>query len=245
MNDAEGRPFGSASFDDADVSRGLRELPRQVSMPQDVSIRIAAAIEAEARAARERGTLEEPATPDGGRREAAAAPRGWFRRRAPQLLAGAAGLGILTFGLYLAGSGMPGGGADSATSADSAGESMDSGAAAAPEAATGEQDDGASFDPDRDATADEDVELFLSATELSALVSTVASTGSEVEPGCGRGYADEIDATLLGSAEIDGGVLVVTTFEGTASVEGWTLGWCDAAYPVEDADPVVVARPTP
>jgi hypothetical protein len=242
VNDADGHPSGSAAFDDAEVSRGLRALPRKLSMPTDVSIRIAAAIEAEAQAARERGTLDQPA--DAGReRDATAEPRGWFRRRAPQLLAGVAGLSVLTFGLYLAGSG--GSGEDDATSADSGGESLneDADVPDAPEAAQEEQS-GSGYTSGGDINADEEA-VTLAVAELSALASSVASTGAEAEPGCGRDYAEEIDATLLGSAEIDGGVLVVTTVEGTSTVEGWTLGWCDAAYPANDVDPVVVARPTP
>lgn len=250
MNDADGRPSVSPSpDDDARVTQRLRALPPAVPMPRDVSIRIAAAIEAEAQAARERGSLDVPAAAPPGRGTGAVAePRGWFRRRAPQILAGVAGLGVLTFGLYLIGS--DGGGDDTMTA-----ESADSGAS--DDAGSGQG--GAASEPgltdaygDREEAAPDEAPdeaagglEALSEQELSSLVASIAASGAEAEPGCGQSYADEADVTLLGSAELGDTVLVVTTTDGTATVEGWTLGWCDAAYPVAGTDPVVVPRPTP
>lgn len=242
MTDADGHPSMPPEPDDAaHVTRRLRELPRDVAMPRDVSIRIAAAIEAEAQSARERGTLDVPVA---ARRSEADEPRGWFRRRAPLLLAGAAGIGVLTFGFYLVGTGGSGENDSLATGADDSAVEQEE---AAP-------DDGADAGSAptltgpyaERGTADGDVDVFAEPdAELSALVTAIAVTGTEAEPGCGAVFADQIGAEVVGSQAVDDGVLVVTTTEGTATVEGWTLAACSAAEPIPGVDPVVVPRPTP
>lgn len=239
MTDAGEGPFGSPESDDAHLTRRLHELPRDLPMPRDVSIRIAAAIEAEAQAAQERGMLDASAA-ESDRRKRSAEPRGWFRRRAPQILAGVAGVGALTFGLYLAGT--SGDGSDETTAADAGDTAAEEGAAQETE----DEVPSLTGPVEERAPADTDVDVFTQTDpRLSTLVNSIASTGTEFEPGCGATFAGTIDARLLGSQAVDGGILVVTTVRDTATVEGWTLPSCTATAAVPDIDPVVVPRPTP
>lgn len=240
MTDADGHPSVPTEPDGAArVTERLRDLPRDIAMPRDVSIRIAAAIEAEAQSARERGTLDLPAA---ARRSGPDEPRGWFRRRAPVLLAGAAGIGVLTFGFYLVGTGGNGEDNSLATGADDSAVEQEE---AAPEDGAGSAPTLTGPYAEHD-TADGDVDAFAEPdAALSALVTAIAATGTEAEPGCGSVFADQIGAEILGSQAVDDGILVVTTTEGTATVEGWTLAACSATEPIPDVDPVVVPRPTP
>lgn len=247
MTDAGGRPDGPPEgSDDARAAEQLRALPRTVAMPRDVSIRIAAAIEAESQAAHARGTLQAPA--DGASADGsglvsspADAPRGWFRRRFGQILVGAAGVSVIALGVYVA---SPGG--SDVTASDSANGS-------AQESAEGPDGSGDTEEtlspmveaPGQDAESESDDESMMGQQDsaLTELVRSVATTGTEVERDCGAVFASTIDATLLGSEDIDDGVLVVTTVEGTSTVEGWTLDSCDTSASPGDADPVVVPRP--
>ena len=97
--------------------------------------------------------------------------------------------------------------------------------------------------PDGESGPDNESMMGQQDAGLTELVRSVATTGTSVEPQCGAGFASTIDATLLGSETIDDGVLVVTTVDGTSTVEGWTLDSCDTSSSPADMEPIVVPRP--
>jgi hypothetical protein len=215
------------------VTARLAMAPPELPTPPDVVDRLDRALAAERTHAAGGAGAEPDAAP--------VVQLGWFRRRAPQLLAAAATIGVLGFAGYaIATSGF--GGADSGAmeiatddSADEPDEDAaerDASAADEEAAATLEEDAGAPA-PDQ---ADEPSDLAVGSAfepEVRELVGRVHA-GAEVgaEPGCGRALADELGRELVGSAPtaVTGEDAVLVVVEVTDSiVEGWVLPTCDAS----------------
>lgn len=209
------------------VTARLATAPPTLPTPEPVAARIDRAIAAE-RAGDVRGA-EEPT-----------ARIGWFRRRAPQLLAAAAGVAVVGLAGWAAASGVLGGGDDTETAADSAPE------VATEQDGSGVDDDAAAGEPEApeeplaaapdaaDGEADERVQELDAALQAQILaLADGPDAGREAlgQPGCGEALADEIGRDLIGAAPTDvtGGdaVLVVVEGDRPGQVQGWVLPACE------------------
>ena len=161
----------------------------------------------------------------------------WFRRKAPQLLAAAAAVGILGFAGWAITDGSNGG--------DDAGEATTAESSGGEEAREEAADAGVATDSDLESAEDEaaaeplqaeDGELSAPAPELADQIRAIAEQGPGAERGaddtCGLTLADELGAELVGTAvtEFTGeaAVLVVVRSDDPAVVHGWVLPACDA-----------------
>lgn len=159
----------------------------------------------------------------------------WFRRRAPQLLAAAATVGVLGF----AGWAMTSGSGD-----DDAGEATTAESGAGEEAGDDAAEGGVATDSDLESAEEEsaaaplqaeDGELSEPPPELADQIRAIAEQGP-AERGaygsCGLALADERDSELVGWATTDvtgeAAVLVVVRSDDPAFVHGWVLLDCDA-----------------
>lgn len=230
------------------VAARLAAAPAELPTPPEVVARLDRALMAERDRPVEIGRSATPA--EGG--EARVVELGWFRRRAPQLLAAAATVGVLGFAGYaIATSGLGGSDAgdsgalevtsdragadvpDSDAGEDGAGED-----AAAENAPTDEQ--ATTLDGAQDAGGAAPGEAPDPLSSRGALEAEVrrlvarqnAGTVVEVEPGCAASLADELGTDLVGTAstEVAGEEAVLVVFEVTdATVEAWVLPSCEAA----------------
>lgn len=159
----------------------------------------------------------------------------WFRRRAPQLLAAAATVGVLGF----AGWAITSGSGD-----DDAGEATTAESGAGEEAGDDAAEGGVAADSDLESAEEEsaaaplqaeDGELSEPPPELADQIRAIAEQGP-AERGaygsCGLALADERDSELVGWATTDvtgeAAVLVVVRSDDPAFVHGWVLPDCDA-----------------
>ncbi len=200
----------------------LAAAPATLPTPDHVVARIDRAIAAERAPAREPAPVVQLS---------------WFRRRAPQLLAAAATVGVLGFAGWVATSGGAGDDSGEATDAgagevaqDSSGEAMDDDAAVAePQAERGL--DGADEAAPAPLRAQEDSSPPLDDQVRSVVEQSRAAAGT-AEDACGRRLADDLGLDLVGTAstEVDGenAVLVVVQGDDPSSAEGWVVPACDA-----------------
>lgn len=234
------------------VAAQLAAAPSELPTPPDVTARLDRALVAE----RERLGTAGQAADDGG--SAPVLQLGWFRRRAPQLLAAAATVGVLGFAGYAIATSGLGGGSDSESGAmeiasDQAGDRdapAEDGAveddAADEEAATLQEESADETDAPPRAGAPE--ALYSSdalEAEVRALVGRV-NAGAEVdaEPGCGMVLAEELGLDLVGSAptKVTGEDAVLAVVEVTDSVVGgWVLPGCDASSDGALSEPRLVS----
>lgn len=221
----------ASAADLASVTAMLAAAPRTVPMPEHVASRLDRAIASEA-------TPEQEPAP--------AVQLSWFRRRAPQLLAAAATVGVLGFAGWVVGTGS---GGDDAGEAD-AGLVTDSGERDADDAAAGEEpaEDSAEMEDAQEESAAEsaatpldaeDGDLYAASPALADEIRAVVEqqrTASDDDT-CGQPLADELNVPLIGTAatHITGepAVLVVVEGQDPDLVHGWVLPGCDAT--MEDA----------
>ena len=238
------------------VAAQLAAAPAELPTPPDVVARLDRALAAERDGLGATGGAADAASEGDG---APVIQLGWFRRRAPQLLAAAATVGLLGFAGYaIATSGLGGSDSDSGAmeiASDAAGEAdpptedRAGDDAADEDVATLQEesaDDAASAEdgtaPGTAPDAPYSGEAF--EAEVRELVGQ-AGTGAEVEaePGCGQPLADELGMKLVGTAPTgftDDAVLVV--LEVTDSVvEGWLLPACGASVGEALGEPRLVS----
>jgi hypothetical protein len=212
----------ATAADLASLSGMLAAAPATLPTPEHVVARIDRAIMAERAPEREPAPVVELS---------------WFRRRAPQLLAAAATVGVLGFAGWLAATGGAG---------DDAGEATDAGAGVAvPESS--DQDAGDPADRGIEAddgpdTADEEAAAPLQAEgeqaapeladEIRAVVEQARTATGGADNTCGRLLADDVGLDLVGTAttEFTGetAVLVVVQGDDPALAYGWVVPACDA-----------------
>jgi hypothetical protein len=159
----------------------------------------------------------------------------WFRRRAPQLLAAAATVGVVGFAGWVATT--SGGDDDSAESGGDAAvaESEDQHDADAEAGADGsleraeEESAAAPLDAEDGELSGAVPEL---ADEIRAVVAREQAEGDEAEDTCGLPLAEELGLELVGTAatEVTGetAVLVVVQSDDPGVVHGWVVRACDA-----------------
>lgn len=214
-----------------EVTRLLRSAPATLPVPDDVSLRLQAAFEREAQAARTDSAVRDAVpTP---------APVAWFRRPLARGLVAAAAVavvGIAGYSIFVNDAPV-----DMATSSS---DSADSEELADSEALQGDGDDAAdapeaqSEELNSDDLTEESNDEDLAGTAERDVVLDVWDSQTEVSPGCGAALADSHGVDLIGSAEIDEGILVVARDESV--LLGWTVPSCDA----DDAEtPLVVDVP--
>lgn len=206
----------------ASVTGRLVTAPQALPMPEGVAARIDQALAAQ----RANGPAAEP--------EATVTPIGWLRRRAPQLLAAAAGVAVVGLAGWAVSTGVLG-----------AGDDAESSAGDAPEIAA--QDDAADGDEDAAAEAEEAEEPLAVApdlaegeaeqraegpgtpeleSEIRVIVDRETSGPATTTDGdCGAVLADETGLDLIGSAPTDvtGEDAVLVVVEG--GLPGWVQGW--------------------
>jgi hypothetical protein len=161
----------------------------------------------------------------------------WFRRKAPQLLAAAATVGVLGFAGWVVANGSGGDDAGEATTAGSSGgedardEAADSGLATDSELESAEEESAAV------PLQTEDGEFSAPAPELADQIRAVveqgrAERGDADDDTCGLALSDELGAELVGTAVTDvtgeAAVLVVVRSDDPAFVHGWVLPACDS-----------------
>lgn len=162
----------------------------------------------------------------------------WFRRKAPQLLAAAATVGVLGFAGWAA---TNGGGGD-----DDAGEATTAESSGVEDSGDEAEDGGLATDSDLESAEEEsaaeplqeqDRALSAPAPELADQIRAIAEQGPEAEHGaddtCGLTLADGLGAELVGTAatEVNGEaavLVVVRSDDDPAIVHGWVLPACDA-----------------
>lgn len=227
------------------VTAKLAAAPRSLATPPEVVARLDRALDAERTA-----DVDTPPAP--------VVPLSWFRRRAPQLLAAAATVGVVGLAGYAIGvSGQSGDdtaadGAEAATAeAEDAAVEEDAAEMAEPEAdddaAAGtleEREKGGdsapfSADPPRTAQADEALEAQIRG------VASRARAGAEPElaADCGRPLADELGLELVGTAStqlMDGDAVLVVVDTGESVVVGWVVPSCDGTSDDVRGDPLPV-----
>ncbi|HEX6337511.1 MAG TPA: hypothetical protein VFZ85_11190 [Jiangellaceae bacterium] len=163
----------------------------------------------------------------------------WFRRKAPQLLAAAATVGVLGFAGWAITTGSDGGDdAEEATTAESGGgedapeEAADAGIAADSDLQSADEE--AAAEP----LQADDGELAAPAAALADQIRAVAEQGPGAERDaaddtCGLALADELGAELVGTAATDvtgeaAVLVVVRSDDDPAVVHGWVMPACDA-----------------
>jgi hypothetical protein len=162
----------------------------------------------------------------------------WFRRKAPQLLAAAATVGVLGFAGWAATNGSGGD--------DDAGEATTAESSGVEDAGDEAEDGGLATDSDLESAEGEtaaeplqeqDRALSAPAPELADQIRAIAEQGPEAERGaddtCGLTLADGLGAELVGTAatEVNGEaavLVVVRSDDDPAFVHGWVLPACDA-----------------
>lgn len=225
------------------VTARLAAAPRTLPTPSDVVDRLERALAAEAGAPRATAAAEPDPAP--------VVQLSWFRRRAPQLLAAAATVGLLGFAGYAIST--SGQGDDSAAEIATA-DAPDTGEAAPPvendedgaagpellseEAAEDSATGPLSADPQA-APGDDALEV-----EIRGLVGRArAGAAPEMAVQCGQPLADAQGAALVGTAPTrllgDGAVLVVLDV-GRSTVQGWVLPTCAATAEEALAGPRLV-----
>jgi hypothetical protein len=167
----------------------------------------------------------------------------WFRRRAPQLLAAAATVGVLGFAGWVVASGSGDDDAGEATTAESSGgedardDAADGGLATDSDLESAEEESAAA------PLQSEDGEFPAPPPELADQIRAIAEQGPAergADDTCGLALAEELGDELVGAAETDvtgeAAVLVVVRSDNPAFVDGWVLPDCDAT-----ADEVLTA----
>jgi anti-sigma factor RsiW len=226
------------------VTIQLAAAPRTLPAPPEVVDRLDRALAAEAEARQPAAVQRDPQ---------AVVQLSWFRRRAPQLLAAAATVGLIGFAGYAIST--SGQGEDAAMDIATA-DAPDSGEAAPPveadddtaagpellqeEAAEDGAADALGADPQAGTGDDDALER-----EIRGLVSQARIGGApEVALECGRPLADSLGAELVGTAPTrltdDGAVLVVVDV-GRSTVQGWVLPTCASTEEEALAGPRLVA----
>lgn len=217
-----------------EVQAALRAAPRELPIPSHVSARLTAALAAEATGPSLVPAQAQAAEPD----PASGAPDNvvWFRRRMPRLLAAAASVAVIGVGGYVIGSG---GGSPVDSTAGSAADSADDSATvqerSAAESQLGE-------------TAAEGVPYAdgLEAAPADAVLQRIDEVWrqrSSLQAGCGQELADDLGQSLVGSAQLDTGVLVVLDTGADGTLAGWTLPQCSSLPAQALGEPVMVPAP--
>lgn len=227
------------------VTAQLVTAPRALPTPPDVVNRLDRALAAEAEARGE----DAAADPD----PAPVVQLSWFRRRAPQLLAAAAVVGVVGFAGYAI--------STSGQGDDDAAEIAIADAPDAAEAPRAEADEDAAAGSDdllrEEAAEDSAAEPFsadsLDGTgvddaldaEIRGLMDRArAGAAPEAAVECGQPLADSLGAELVGTALtrlMDGGAVLVVVEVGRSTVQGWVLPTCDATAEAALAGPRLVA----
>lgn len=237
------------------VTARLAAAPAELAIPPTVADRIDRALVAERDRVNGHVGAADTASDDAA---ATVVQLGWFRRRAPQLLAAAAAVGVLGFAGYAIGtSGLGSDDSDESgaleIASDRAGDGAGDTADDAPEAEAGGDEEAATLEQEESADAApfdaDDPEDLATSSALEAEVRDLVGrtrAGAEVaaEPGCGMALASEVDRRLVGTAPThvtrEGAVLVVLEFDDSV-VEGWVLPSCDARSDDAVGQPRLVA----
>ena len=224
------------------VTTQLAAAPRTLPAPPEVVDRLDRALAAEAR---------QPAAEQSDPQ--AVVQLSWFRRRAPQLLAAAATVGLIGFAGYaISTSGQDEDAAMDIATADAPDSEeaappveTDDDTAAGPELLQEEAaEDGAAdalgADPQAETGDDDALER-----EIRGLVSQVRiGAEPEVAVECGQPLADSLGAELVGTAPtrlMDDGAVLVVVDVGRSTVQGWVLPTCASTEKEVLAGPRLVA----